>query len=296
MPKVLIATIPYDHRSGGVKLLYELANTLLVIGIEARIIFFYGSDDQNQNWSWAQPSDAYLEQLRSQGIELKQFQYKDEQKEILENGITIYPDLIKGNPLGGKNIVRYVLNKNDSEFGDDFVLLFSKIFRSTYNLVLFHPLINEYMNDVGALPWYERRMDVTYLGKGPSFFPCERIPGTVLIERTHPKTQEELAIVLRNTRFIFNYDCVTALNFDALMCGVVPVLMHDAQISRKLINEGEIGPYPKIQLDNAGRLLNQDEITEVIAAQKNKLIEYKRDWPKHVNNLLNNCKEYFAMN
>ncbi len=295
LPKVLIAAIPYDHRSGGVKLLYALADTLRQSGIEARLIFFFGSDDKQQRWSWARPSDEYLSSLKNLAVTVDQYQSQDELQEILETGITVYPDLIKGNPLGAKHVVRYVLNENEEQFRDDFVLLFSRIFRDKYHYVLFNPLVNECMNEEGAIPWHQRRMDATYLGKGPGFLQCDRIPGTILIERTHPKTQEELAIILKNTRFIFNYDCVTALNFDAIMCGAVPVLMHDAQIPRSKINGGEIGQYPTIEFGKTGIVKNQSEVTRAISAQREQLIEHKNKWPANVMQLIRECKNYFAL-
>ena len=56
---------------------------------------------------------------------------------------------------------------------------------------------------------------------------CKVIEGTIEITRTAPAEKEGYADLLRQTRFLFSYDCYSKVNAEATICGaiVVPLLL-----------------------------------------------------------------------
>jgi hypothetical protein len=240
-PFVIVAP-PYSARSGGIMVLHDLCEALNRCGYQAGIVFLHGGNAVEQNYSYAVSSHPPL--YRDGGA---YHYYRDEQEaqQAILSGTVVYPDLITGNPLGAKSVIRYVLNFNESDFLGDFVLAFSAIYSKYASHVLYKPFHHPAFSDSGAVHWRNRTLDLTYIGKGSSFIECHRINNTLLVERDYPRDKEQLALLLRQCRFFYTWDCVSATNIDALMCGAVPVLLHDKQISRDQINRMEIGSFPR---------------------------------------------------
>lgn len=221
--------------------LHDLCEALNRNGYQAGIVFIHGGNAVEQNFQYAVSKDFDL--YRSNG-DYHYFMDEAEARDVLLNGTVIYPDLITGNPLGAKRTIRYILNFNSSNFSGDFVLSYSKVYSEYSNFVLNKPFHHACFTDDGTLPWSKRTLDLTYIGKGSGFVDCHRIENTILVERDYPRDKEQLALLLRQCRFLFTWDCVSATNFDAVMCGAIPILLHDKQIDRKIINQMELGAFP----------------------------------------------------
>jgi hypothetical protein len=249
----VIVAPAYSARSGGIMVLHDLCEALNRCGYRAGMVFLHGGNATEQNYSYAVSSHP---SLYRDGGDYYYFHDEQEAQHAIANGTVVYPDLITGNPLGARRVVRYVLNFNESEFPGDFVLSFSGIYSKYTDHVLFKPFHHPAFCDHGAVYWRDRTLDITYIGKGPSFIECHRINNTLLIERDYPRDKEQLALLLRHCRFFFTWDCVSATNIDALMCGAVPVLLHDKQISRDQINRMEIGSFPQLELPSIQDLPN----------------------------------------
>lgn len=241
--KFIIVAPPFSVRSGGIMVLHDLCEALNRNGYQAGIVFMHGGNASEQNFQYAVSNDVNL--YRPNG-DYHYYIDEAEARDVLVSGTVIYPDLIIGNPLGAKNTVRYILNSNSSSFSGDFVLSYSKIYSKYSNFVLAKPFHDACFTDAGTLPWTKRTLDLTYIGKGASFTNCHRIENTILVERDYPRDKEQLALLLRQCRFFFTWDCVSATNFDAVICGAIPVLLHDKQINRKEINKMEAGAFPQI--------------------------------------------------
>jgi hypothetical protein len=247
MIKFLVVAPQYQVRSGGVMVLHELCDALNRNGYPCGIVFLHGGNAAEQNFQFAFSDNKEFHMPQGQRIEILN---NTEFQEIINEGVVIYPDLINGNPLGAKKIIRYILNFNESPFYGDFILSFSKIYSNYSNHVLFKTFKNSVFNDNEARPWNERNLNLTYFGKGPSFIDCKLLPNTLALERDWPRDKNQLAILLKQCKFLFTWDCVSATIQDAIMCGAIPILLHDQQIPRILINQMEIGSYPDIRFNS----------------------------------------------
>lgn len=240
--KFIVVAQPYSVRSGGVMVLHDLCEALNRNGYQAGIVFMHDGNAAEQNFKYALSNDPAF--YRNNG-DYHYYSNEAEVRDVFENGVVIYPDLILGNPLGARNVVRYVLNFNSLNFSGDFILSYSKVYSKYSNFVLSKPFHHACFSDEGTQTWSERTLDLTYIGKGSGFTDCFRINNTILVERDYPRDKEQLALLLRQCRFFFTWDCVSATNYDAVMCGAIPVLLHDKQINRKHVNDMEVGAFPE---------------------------------------------------
>lgn len=282
--KFIVVAPPFSERSGGVMVLHDLCEALNRNGYQAGIVFLHGGNATEQNFQYAISSDVAL--YRENGN--YHFNMDEaEARDVFENGTVIYPDLIKGNPLGAKRTVRYVLNFNSLNFSGDFVLSYSKVYSKYSNFVLAKPFHHQCFTDTGTLPWSKRTLDLTYIGKGSGFTDCHRIENTILVERDYPRDKEQLALLLRQCRFFFTWDCVSATNFDAVMCGAIPILLHDKQISRQDINKMEVGAFPRNSFSSIQDLPNglqfdEQQIDADVMAFKKSYFNLINSWDESV--------------
>ena len=123
------------------------------------------------------------------------------------------------------------------------IVCFSKNYWPTPKPTLTLLVDEEIFNETGTLPAESRSMDCTYVGKGADFGPCFKIPGSVMIERKWPADKESLAVMLRNTRYLFTWDLVSQTNYDAVRCGAIPVVTRWHPYTKEILNT-EIGELP----------------------------------------------------
>lgn len=245
-PKILITAPPFTKSSAGIVVLHELCDDLSKLGYDAALILM-SVTNAGIGFSLEKNNSFFNTELF-----VKKIENENELADYLNNGITIYPEIITGNPLHAKNVIRYFLNKEAVVFGNkvnpdkaDFILSYSKQYHAEANAYLYKPLSNIKCNDLETLPALSRNLDVTYLGKGVSATQCHVIPNTMEITREFPKTQDELFLALRNTRYYFTWDPLSATNIDALKCGAIPVFLNFLPFTEKEIDELEQGAFPR---------------------------------------------------
>ncbi len=304
-PNFLIASPPYNRIFAGVQVLHDLCHELNVLGYNAAIIFFHSGDGLEKPYQWALSNrpDLYVE-----GHQRHQLPMENPQKVIadfLQNGIMIYPEIIKGNPIGAKRVVRYLLvkenlgvNHYEADYPGDFICAFSKLFHKKPHHTLFKVTTPDFMNTEDTVPWSERKMDATYFGKGPKYVECNVIPDTVLIERDWPKDQKQLAVMLKSTRFLFSFDGCSGIHTDAMMCGAVPVILHEKQLTRSELNNGEVR-YPMVTLQNLQdksqvQFDRQQLDIEIIEFKKN-FEHLKNSWQSRVSEFATACAKFFKL-
>jgi hypothetical protein len=299
LPNFLIASPPYNRIFAGVQVLHDLCHELNVIGYKAAIIFFHSGDGEEKpyQWSLSNRPDLYVE-----GHQRHQLPLDNPQKtiaEFLEKGIMIYPEIIKGNPIGAKRVARYLLVKDSKQYPGEFIVAFSKVFHKNPHYTLFKVTSPDFMNTSDAAHWSERKMDATYFGKGPKFVDCNLIPNTVLIERDWPRDQKQLAIMLKSTRFLFSFDGCSGIHTDAMLCGAVPVILHDKQLSREELHSSAEVKYPLLTLQNL-----QDKTTLEFDRNQldTELFEFKKNfdflkqsWQLRVADFASTCAKFFKL-
>lgn len=230
--KFLIVAPPYTEKSAGVVCLHELCDGLIQNEYESHILIMAGDQFQYTN-----NNEFFSDKLSNTNrVHLLK---KLELQSIIDDGIVVYPEIVVGNPLGAKNVVRYFLNEDGmvtgkkSNYSDkEFRLAYFEKFVTNPHALLFKPIINPSFHDNGTLPHETRPLNTTYIGKGSKYGKCFRLPHTIEITREYPKAKEELSILLRNTNFFFSWDSVSSTNFDAILCGAKLVLMQDLPQSR----------------------------------------------------------------
>ncbi|MDP2183251.1 MAG: hypothetical protein Q8K99_11870 [Actinomycetota bacterium] len=195
----------YRHNCGGVRALHRLVHLLNERGQEA-----YSSEAGNPDWNEKHVSE-----------------YKGD-----EGPIVVYPEVVFGNPVGGKKVVRWVLNVPGFVGGptdypaEDLVFTWSKKFLDLPDsrLLSVGSLEHELFNTEGVS---EKTIDCFYVGRGitrgATLLP--QTDGLLEITSDYPPTRKEVAALMKKTRTLYSYDDVTQVVSEALLCGCRVVLL-----------------------------------------------------------------------
>jgi hypothetical protein len=299
---VLICAPPYQNYSAGIVILHELCDAIVRLGYVAHIILM---DSSTGKWSFHVSEDPSFYGAGLQRAAVPPDLGEKWIRQVLDTGITIYPEIIVGNPLNAKNVVRYFLNGdgvitgNKSEYQpNDFCLAFSKMFFEKPNAILYKPIRSPLFNDVNTKPFHNRSLDLTYFGKGPNYVSCFRIEDSVILPRDWPKTKSELAVLLRNTRYLYCWDTVTSTITDAVSCGAKVVLLQFIQADEEKLRQGEWGqiPYIKGKFDGPTlTLIDSPDYDHVRNRFLEKLNKYEREWLTNVSLTLTSIFGYFGI-
>ena len=149
--------------------------------------------------------------------------------------IAIYPEIVRGNPLGAKKSIRYILQKpnvmsyygipgpttyeynNDPIYKDDEIYVFSKVY-DQWNLpddhILFLPIIDLHtFKDYGK----KRKKTAYYCARGHNQH--KHPEDSVEITRQFATDQQALADLLNECETLYVYDKITAMLEVARLCG-----------------------------------------------------------------------------
>ena len=259
---------PYNTKSGGHVVLHKLCHYINLLGYEAYIYLVSDPANlNNTNNSWHTPVA------------------NDLSKDKLSNSIIIYPEIVVGNPLNGKYVIRYLLNR-ENQFSqgfikksiNDYILTYDKIYGES-DSTLYVPNIDlTIFNGIDSLPFQDRSITLTYDGKGSNYSTIGIVEGSLPITRTQPESKYELAALLKKTMYLFTWDSNTALIQEAIMCGAVPILM---QLKPNTIESIESSVY-----GISGYALSMDEFeiyravhTQKIAQNiiRSKIVNFKKE-------------------
>jgi hypothetical protein len=246
--KFLILAYPYQHNSGGITCLHELCDALVRSGCEAHLLFV---DSKSGQVKYLQNPELFHPNLLR--CKVNASDPKPYLLDLIQNGIVVYPEIIVGNPLNARHVVRYFLNGDGvvtgrkSNYSDrDFCLAFSEKFFDNPHAILNKPFIHESFHQNDSPSISERKLDLTYVGKGRTHGKCFRVKDSFEITRQYPATKEELALILRNSRYFFSWDNLSSTNTDALLCGAQLVLLQDKPLDRAFLQnwDSEFGRLP----------------------------------------------------
>lgn len=296
---VAICAPPYENSSAGVMVLHDLCHTLLELGYIAHIVMM--SSDGFRVSTEESLYDPKLKKLyfSSEEEARKWFNY------TLDYGVVLYPEIIPGNPLEAKHVVRYFLNGDGVLTGvktgykdTDYILTWSRKFFRHANGLLAKSIRSKFMHDVNATDFGQRTLDLTYFGKGAKYADCFRINGSILLSSVWPQSKEELAILLRNTRYLFCWDNLTALNSDAVFCGAKVVLLQFQQLTEEeYLTEFENNP-PYLKGILNGSSVSVNETPDYYKLRENYLKKAKESeisWPSNVNENFTSIFRYFKL-
>lgn len=292
----LVCTPPYQHNSAGIVVLHELCDAIVRLGYVAHILLI----DQQKLFISEDPR-LYSPELRRVTIPPKLSE--NWIKQVLERGITIYPEIITGNPLNARQVVRYFLNSDGvitgkkSEYQQhDFCLAYNSVYFKNPHAILTWEKKSPLLNETNAPPWEERSLNLTYIGKGIKYLPCFRIEGSVLLSATWPQTKPELALLLQNTKYLYTWDSQSALNSDAMLCGAKIVFLQFSQASEETLKAGELGPIPyyKANFDGSSlQLIDNPYYEKMRIKYIDKIKKLEADWNNNVGATIDCIFKYF---
>jgi len=203
--------------------------------------------------------------------------YKD-----LDNAIVVYAEIVEGNPLKAKNVVRWLLHKpgfhtNKINYGTDEVYFFylkayieNISFDVDTNNVLYIPNNREetyYQTNFG------KRQGSCYIvrkGKGRPI--VHDLTDSILIDG---KSHQEIAQIFNQVEYCYSYDTYTMYSMYAAMCGCISIVIPEDNVSRdEWLPEAERGygiaygmddiPYAKKTLPLLQSLLSEAETQTTI--------------------------------
>lgn len=289
MTDFVVVAPAYSSRSGGIMVLHELCTALNKLNHRAGLVFITEGSQEQQGFKFGYSSAPELHDPTGLHYDFFSGRSAAEVDEFVRNACVIYPDIIKGNPLNGRNFVTYVLGKPNFPIESEFILAFSELYIENPDYVLFKPFISEWMHARDTLHWTQRKLNLTYIGKGQEYAECSVVPGTVLIERDWPRDKRQLATLLRNCKYFFSWDSISATNIDAALCGAVPVLMQEAQIPRSESDRSEHGALPPIFYTpgmEEGMPSNAAEIEASLANIEHRAHDLLASWEDRVQGLI----------
>ena len=209
--KFLIFAPPYRNSSAGVRVLHRLAAELNKLGCSAFVFT-----------AW------------------KKF---DQLKANIGDCIVVYPEIIEGNPIGAKNVVRYILNKPGymEEKGatyaeSELVFVYTEALLETAQSFTSQKLDDSRLMEISVIePWIfqpkpeiEKVYDVAFwIGKGIETAQGngekiqDYLQGKRHIQITYdqPGTREGLASLFQSCREFLTADDFTAMIPEAMLCG-----------------------------------------------------------------------------
>jgi hypothetical protein len=249
MKPYLIYTFNWDDASAGNIVLHKLAQAL-----HKRF-----------------PNDVYVLAIEQNGMSIPGIYSCQDDR---DNCIAIYPEVIGGNPFSCGSVVRYLLNVPGAIGGpssfpvEDFLFVYSNIFNSRIGLpkdrILYTPCLNtQRFRDKGFI----RTKVFYYKGKGNTGFALGVDPLPAGTSFRGAERQEELVNLLNQTSILFSYDCVTAMNEVARLCGCPVVLMPNHQWTREdclLLDTWEAGGmgYGLEEMEYAKDTINSTRLKE----------------------------------
>jgi hypothetical protein len=191
----------YEPRSAGVRVLNYLANLLALIGVEVTTIF---------------PAKKLFLQVPD----------IPQSTAGVDDAIVVYPDVIRGNPLGAKRVVRYMLYFPPHYYGSDRIAaselpiiydewLFDSVAAHCDQPPERIQIIRLPSIEPGLFHVEQKTVEaVFYAGKGAADPP----DGSVVVTRdTH--SREAAAALLRRAKRFYTPDTSCAMSVEAQLCG-----------------------------------------------------------------------------
>lgn len=194
--KRYIIYAPVLSNSMGVRVLYHLHDVLKKHGYE---VLIFCPDKQFSQYTYIDRIDTVTR----------------------KHDVVIYPEIVKGNPLGFNNVVRYVLFFPGKLGGDtsynkrELVVSWSEEYYAHAPLLAFDLTNTQLFYDAGL----SKTQDCVFIYKNGKWKEVKELDGLVEITMEYPPTQEELAQLLKTTGTLYSYDHYSAILHEASLCG-----------------------------------------------------------------------------
>ena len=238
-PKFIIWTYSFDDTSGGSIAMHLLCRRLIEAGESAFL------------WDASRPAITASSSLR-EWLRAIRYQITGRRKDFstgpfanpvarrsdLAGSIVIYPEVVAGNPLRAANVVRWLLHRPGyhtgvTDFGPkDLFFFYKEAFDDPrFNTDPENQLTLTWMNEAYRRWNHGERTGSAYLlkkGKGRKIVHDQEqsIPIDGL-------THGEKARIFNERKYFISYDLYTLYNLYALICGAIPVVVPDENVSKE---------------------------------------------------------------
>jgi len=215
--KFLIFAPPYRNSSAGIRVLHRLGQELNNIGCKAFVFT-----------AWNKTAEL---------------------RPNIGDCIVIYPEIVPGNPMGAKNVVRYLLNTpghngiGDTTYADsELVFVYTRPLLAAAQSSTSQKLDDSRLMEISVIePWLfqpkpevEKVYDVAFwIGKGIATAQASMdkiqayMKGKNSLQITYelPSTREGLALLFQSSRELLTADDFTAMIPEAILCGCKATIM-----------------------------------------------------------------------
>lgn len=236
--KFIIYCPDYDENSGGSIALHRLCDLINKAGYEG---YVYPID-------WLYLQDSFLKKIK---YICKKIIYKITRKKIktnpkfttpvatrinIDNSIVIYPEIIKNNPLGASNIVRWILYKIPPDDillrnSSDHFFFFQKAFEPATKCIINAGLLQtiHLLDDIYINHHKDREGTCHLIRKGQEIEFHHNIKSSKKIDGLSHK---EISEIFNTSEVFISYDGYTMYSNYAAMCGCLSVVVPRAGIDK----------------------------------------------------------------
>jgi len=218
MSRIIIAAPSYNPSIGGAIALHRLCDILNQVGYDA---YLFPTLKLNGTLDFFHLNEKYNTKIAT---ELNP-----------KNDIVVYPEIEPGNPLGGDNVVRYILNKFHHPEYDNNITTWD----SNDYWLYYHELFYDGLRDKNILYILDSKLDIykdyelerkieacfTYRKKNNerNILPIVHPPNS--IEIGYNTQDSELISIFNSCKRFYSYDTETYLSTIAALCGCESVIV-----------------------------------------------------------------------
>ena len=245
MVKFIIFSPSYDSNVGGVIVLHKLCHLLNELGYQAELYPAFSTVDKSiisSSWGMVKIFIKSIFNKYKTNINFQTPIFNFVFNKINDDCIVIYPEVVNGNPLRAKNVVRWLLHNPGFHTGKvnyakgELYFKFNSAIKDFYFPgsimsnneleIIDYPLqyYNNLNNDIN-------RSGTAYcLRKGKDKEIVHDIENSILIDG---KSHAEIANIFRSVNTFISYDTLTAYSFFAVLCGAESVVVPDKGVCVK---------------------------------------------------------------
>jgi len=295
-PFIIVAP-PYNPTSAGCVVLHRLCDALNRMGHPSYLLINIGDQFIVNNDSAY--FDSNLIRTNFTG------DLTENCTQLIKDGIVIYPEVVIGNPLNAKKVVRYLLYFDGLHMGqkmnhsdNDFIISYSTIFSNIHREVLYYPILNDLFNAEHTQMSEQRSIDLTYTDNRKEKENVHIIENTIHINKSWPENKQQLANILRKTRYFYSWTDLSSTNVDAIFCGAIPVLIDPDPAKLELMKTSETGSLPcYIAKVIDGNLFTWSDVKfhEKRISYIKRIKDYEANWNNNVSNVFNKVLKHFEL-
>ena len=303
MKKFIVVSPPYNEKNGGAIVLHKLCSIINGLGHECYMHPHFKSGKSHKKSfykSILKSLKAYLLPWRTKyktNPALDTPVYSGDFNFSSKDWVVIYPEIVSGNPLNAKNVIRWLLhdpgyhtgdikyNKNELYFKyhtgfSDFSFPGS-VTSSNILKVIHYPL--EHYN-TKSLP--KSRMGTAYCLRKGKHKPLQHdIRNSILID---DKTHKEVASIFKNVKTFISYDTYTAYSTFAVLCGCDSIVIPDDGV-----DDNEWYPNPADRYGLSYGFSQLDESRKTAHLVKQKVLNEENESINNVKSFIEETEKYF---